>query len=385
MGRIIKRVFVTLSIVTIIFIATIVISVNSMSNTEAGKVPIKTGVLLHAINHNLVTPDMKVPRIFAGKGTSTFTREMVEMPTSDGDTIDLRVYQPLKDGPHPIILYYHGGAFMEGYGDINTHDNIVRSLAARTNSVVIAVGYRVAPDHPFPTPIEDSYEALVWAKQHAELFNGDPDKIAVVGDSAGGNLATVVSLMARDRNGPDITAQALLYPLTTFDDVEFPSREKYDSGYYLLSRAVMLKAREQYTPDRSSWSSPYTSPLDASDLSDLPPALVLTAEFDPLRDEGEAYAELLAKNGNYVEGIRYNGVMHGFISFYQVLYHGSHGLAETANFLNNQLNGDSVHTSHTYELAIVDSISDDKKWRDQMEAYAIGTFLLGKQFMNRFE
>ncbi|KGA97248.1 lipase [Alkalihalobacillus alcalophilus ATCC 27647 = CGMCC 1.3604] len=377
--------FLALGLMVIGFVATIVIVVNVMSYTEAGRVPIKTGVLLHAINHNLVASDMKVPRIFAGKGTATFTSDLLEMPTSDGDSIHLRVYQPLKEGPHPIILYYHGGAFIEGYGNIDTHDNIVRSLAARTNSVVIAVGYRVAPKHPFPTAIEDSYEALVWAKENADLFNGDPNKIAVVGDSAGGNLATVVSLMARDRSGPEITAQALLYPLTTFSDVEFHSREQYDSGYYLLSRNVMLKARELYTPDQTTWTSPYTSPLDAEDLTNLPPALVITAEFDPLRDEGEAYAQALSENGNSVEAIRYNGVMHGFVSFYQVLYHGNHGLAQTSNFLNTALQGEFHHELKPFEVTVVSEIDQDKKWREEIEAYAIGTFLIGKQIMQRFE
>ncbi|GAE35760.1 alpha/beta hydrolase [Halalkalibacter akibai] len=177
---------------------------------------------------------------------------------------------------------------MEGYGNIHTHDNIVRSLAARTNSIVIAVGYRVAPAYPFPAAIEDSYDALVWAYTNAADLGGDPSSIAVAGDSAGGNIATVVTLMSRDRNGPGISAQALLYPLTTFADIEFDSRLKYDSGYYLLSRSVMMRARDTYTPDEAFWVHDYTSPLDADNLSNLPPAIVITAEFDPLRDEGEA-------------------------------------------------------------------------------------------------
>ncbi|GAF66811.1 lipase [Bacillus sp. TS-2] len=378
-----KRMIIVFSLAMIGLLTTMIVAVQYISYTEAGKVPIKTGVLLHAVHHNLVAPDMKVPRIFAKQGTPTFTSEVIQMPTSDGDDISLRIYQPLKEGPHPIIMYYHGGAFMEGYGSIDTHDNVIRSLAARTGSVVIAVGYRVAPDFPFPTAIEDSYEALLWAYENAEQLNGDPDKIAVVGDSAGGNLAAVVSMMSRDRSGPDLVAQVLLYPLTTFSDVDFYSREAYDSGYYLLSRNVMMKAREQYTPDQETWSLPYTSPLDAEDLSNLPPAFVVTAEFDPLRDEGEEYAKKLSKSGNPVESIRYNGVMHGFISFHQVLYHGNHGLAQTSHFLHKAFNEEIFY--QPYQLRVVDDIDHNKKLREEIEAYAIGSFLIGKQIISSFD
>ncbi len=361
----------------------VVLYVHYLAHTEAGKVPPKTAVLLHAIHHNLVTPDMKAPKFFSSRGTSKFTSEMIEIPVSDGSSIDSKIYKPKAEGPHPIILYYHGGAFMEGYGNIHTHDNIVRSLAARTNSIVIAVGYRVAPAHPFPAAIEDSYDALVWAYNQAEELGGDVENIAVAGDSAGGNIATVVTLMARDRNGPNIKAQALLYPLTTFQDIEFDSRLKYDSGYYLLSRNVMLRARETYTPDESMWIHEYTSPLDASNLYGLPPAIVITAEFDPLRDEGEAYAEKLFEHGVPVEAIRYNGVMHGFISFYEVMYRGNHGLAETSRFLRTAFAEEPTYES--YQLQVYDGTTTSTlKVRDQVEAYAIGSFLLGKQAIALF-
>ncbi|MDT8860597.1 alpha/beta hydrolase [Alkalihalobacillus sp. MEB130] len=362
----------------------VILFVHYWAHTEAGKVPPKTAVLLHAVHHNLVTPDMKVPNFLSNSGVPRFTNELIDIPVSDGSTVEGKMYRPIADGPHPIILYYHGGAFMEGYGSIHTHDNIVRALASRTNSIVIAVGYRVAPQHPFPAAIEDSYDALVWAHHYAEELGGDPTKIAVVGDSAGGNIATVVSLMARDRNGPPITAQALLYPLTTFQDIEFDSRMTYDSGYYLLSRSVMLRARDTYTPDESMWIHAYTSPLEAEDLYGLPPALVITAEFDPLRDEGEAYAKRLSEHGVPVETIRYNGVMHGFISFYEVMYRGNHGLAQTSMFLRSAFEEDPSY--QPYHLYVYDGTTTrSTKIRDQAEAYAIGSFLLGKQALSIFE
>ncbi|NEU29194.1 alpha/beta hydrolase [bacterium LRH843] len=361
----------------------VIISVQYWTHTEAGRVPPKTAVLLHAVHHNLVTANMKAPRIFSKAGTPGFTSKMIEIPVSDGETIDAKMYQPVETGPHPIILYYHGGAFMEGYGSIHTHDNIVRSLAARTKSIVISVGYRVAPKHPYPAAIEDSYSALVWAEEHAGEYGGDPEKIAIVGDSAGGNLATVVSLMARDRNGPTIKAQALLYPLTTFQDIEFDSRSKYDSGYYLLSRHVMMLARDSYTPDESLWQLPYTSPLEAENLSDLPPALVITAEFDPLRDEGEAYARRLAEYGVPVKATRYNGVMHGFISFYEVMSRGNIGLNETAQFLCQAFKEEPTY--EPYQLHVFNGSKDATQLRDHVEAYAIGSFLLGKKALSLFD
>lgn len=386
MNKIIKKLTLWMMIASLALIMsalTVIISVHYWSYTEAGRVPPKTAVLLHAVHHNLVTPDMKPPRFFSTVGTPSFTSKMIEIPVSDGANIEAKMYQPLDKGPHPIILYYHGGAFMEGYGSIKTHDNIVRSLAARTNSIVIAVGYRVAPAHPFPTAIEDSYDALVWASTHAAELGGDADNIALVGDSAGGNLATVVSLMARDRKGPAIKAQALLYPLTTFQDIEFDSRMKYDSGYYLLSRHVMMRARDTYTPDQSTWQLAYTSPLEADHLYKLPPALVITAEFDPLRDEGEAYARRLAEHGVPVKSIRYNGVMHGFISFYEVMYRGNHGLAQTAQFLRSSFEEEPSY--QPYHLQVYHGANGSTQMRDQIEAYAIGSFLLGKQALSLFD
>ncbi len=380
-----RKRFVFLGIPSFLILTCMLIVIGSVHfwmNTEAGKVPPKTAVLLHAIHNNLVTADMKVPRIFSKAGTQNYTSKMIQIPVFDGENIDAKLYQPKKKGPHPIILYYHGGAFMEGYGSIHTHDNIVRSLATRTNSIVIAVGYRVAPAYPYPTAIEDSYSALIWAAEHAEELGGDPHKIAVVGDSAGGNIATVVALMARDRQGPHIAAQALLYPLTTFQDIDFASRAKYDSGYYLLSRQVMLKARDLYTPDQQTWLLPYTSPLEAETLINLPPALIITAEFDPLRDEGEAYAQRLTEYGVPVEAIRYNGVMHGFISFYEVMYRGNHGLSETAKFLKTAF--DTRPAYKPYHLQVYDGAKGASQFREQVEAYAIGSFLLSKRALSLF-
>ncbi|MCM3409442.1 alpha/beta hydrolase [Metabacillus litoralis] len=381
MKKRLRKIFLSFVVFLLLCCIGVIGAVEYWSHTEAGKVPAKTAVLLHAVDQRLVTSDMKAPKIFSSSGSPSYTRTTTSIPMSDGEKIPIRIYQPKKGGPHPIIIYYHGGAFLEGYGNINTHDNIVRALAAKTQNVVISVGYRLAPTHPFPTATEDSYEALLWAVKHASSFNGDPSKIAVAGDSAGGNLATVVTMMARDRNGPSITSQALFYPLTTFQDVAFSSRSLYDSGYYLISRSVMEKARKNYTPEENMWSNPYTSPLEAQNLHDLPPAFIITAEFDPLRDEGEAYGKVLAENGTPVNAVRYNGVMHGFVSFYEVMNRGKDALDEASAYLTESFQQQPKYQA--YQLDIYDNQPALESLQDRGEAYAIGGYLLGKQAISK--
>ncbi len=354
-------------------------------STDEGRLPAKTAVILHAINNNLVSLDINIrpPQIVTGGrgGGTPLLREDIYIPVQGDVQIPVRIYRPQGDGPFPITMYYHGGAFMEGYGNIDTHDNIIRSLAARTESVVIAVGYRLAPENIFPTAVEDSYTSILWAVDNADTFNGDADRISVVGDSAGGNIATVMTLMARDRDGPEISSQVLLYPLTTFKDIPLESREIYDSGYYLLSRQVMYRARDTYAPDELMWSNPYTSPLHAEDLSDLPPTLIITAEFDPLRDEGEAYAERLAEFNVDVRATRYRGVMHGFVSFYEVMQSGQYGLQEVSSFLRHA-NNDTLHVATPYHLQVRQSPQGFDRVRDQTEAFAIAAYLLGRTGLN---
>lgn len=385
--QLLKKILLYGSLTMTSIIILIAIFVYVWQNTDEGKLPAKTAVVLHAINNNLVNLDINIrlPKFITGSGSGNkLIREDLVILMDDHGEIPLRMYRPDGKGPYPIIMYYHGGAFMKGYGSIDTHDNIVRSLAARTKSVVIAVGYRVAPEYIFPTAIEDSYAALNWAVEHADSFHGDVEKISVVGDSAGGNIATVVSLMSRDRKGPEILSQVLLYPLTTFLDIELESRNVYDNGYYLLSRSVMYRARELYTPDEEMWSSPYTSPLHAEDLSDLPATLIITAEFDPLRDEGEAYADRLFQFGVPVKASRYEGVMHGFISFYEVMKSGQYGLQEVTSFLN-RAHSNKLNLDDPYELQVKQSPEGLDKVRDQTEAYAIAAYLIGKSSINKLK
>ncbi|WNF38156.1 alpha/beta hydrolase [Bacillaceae bacterium IKA-2] len=379
---IIKKIVAYTLAFLLLFSGYVILSVYYWSITDEGRLPPKTAVILHAVNNNIITSDMKTPKFLVKSSPSKIAREEITMPLSEDISIFGRVYYPKSEGPHPIILYYHGGAFLEGYGSIETHDNIIRALSARTGSVVIAVGYRVAPEYIFPTAVEDSYATLIWAYEQAERWNGDKDRIAVVGDSAGGNLATAVAIMARDERGPSIVAQALLYPLTTFQDLPLRSRIMYDSGYYLLSRNVMSRSRELYTPLEEMWLSPYLSPLNAENLADLPAALIITAEFDPLRDEGEQYGQRLAESGVPVRHLHYKGVMHGFISFYEVMELGEHGLAETALFLRQAFQEPEVNPEQ-YEQKIIGTNQGAKKIREYIEAYAMAAFIIVKDISAR--
>lgn len=378
MKKIVKRVLAFFAVLFLSFIGYIALSVHSWTITDEGRLPPKTAVLLHAINNNIVTSDMKPPKFLTQPRPATIAREDIVLSVREGGEISGRVYYPKSEGPHPVILYYHGGAFMEGYGNLETHDNIIRALAVRTNSVVIGVSYRVAPQHAFPTAVNDSYDALLWAYENVSEFNGDPNRIVVAGDSAGGNLATAVALMARDFTGPKIAAQVLLYPLTTFQDIPLQSRIIYDSGYYLLSRGVMYRARDLYTPMEEMWFSPYTSPLNAEDLGDLPPTFIITAEFDPLRDEGEMYGERLAEFEVPVKHLHYEGVMHGFISFYEVLNLGEHGLKETVSYLRTVFDEEPPTG---FEQTVVTRLKGTEAIREYIEAYAIAAFLLYQQWL----
>ena len=223
--------------------------------------------------------------------------------------IPARVYRPATDGPHPTIVFFHGGGFV--IGDLDTHDDHTRLLCRDVDAVVLSVAYRLAPETPFPGGYEDCLAATMWAVEHAAELGGDPDRVAVAGDSAGGNLSAAVTLGARDA-GVRLAAQLLLYPGVDFvEGDDYPSRTENAEGYFLTAQD-MAWFRSHYLPDPARGSDPTASVLRAPDLSGLPPAVVATAEYDPLRDEGEAYAAALEKAGVPVTARRFDGLIHGF-------------------------------------------------------------------------
>lgn len=227
----------------------------------------------------------------------------------DGQELKIRIYWPEGTGPFGACLYFHGGGWV--LNNIDTHDDLVQRLAETSGCVFVAVDYRLAPEHKYPAALEDSYAALNWVAANAKDLNIDSSRIAVSGDSAGGNLAAALCLMTRDRGGPAIAFQVLIYPITDCD-FERASYQENADGYF-LTKSQMVWFWNHYVSSPSQMCEPYASPLRAESLQGVPAALILTAEFDPLRDEGEEYAVALRNAGVPVEMIRYDGMIHAFL------------------------------------------------------------------------
>ena len=225
--------------------------------------------------------------------------------------IPIRIYSPDISKPAPALVYFHGGGWV--IGDLDTVDGICRSLANKAGCIIVSVDYRLAPEAKFPAAVEDCYAATQWVASNASELGIDRDRIAVGGDSAGGNLSAVVSQIARDRGGPKLAYQLLIYPGTDMR-MGWPSVEE-NKDAPILSKAGLIWFTEHYVRTEQDKLNPLASPLLAEDLADLPPACVLTAEMDPIRDEGEAYASRLQEFGVEVELKRYDGMPHGFFSF----------------------------------------------------------------------
>ena len=253
-----------------------------------------------------------------------------KIPGPDGE-IPIRLYYPDGDAPFATLVYFHGGGWV--IGDLDTHHGFCHALAKTSGCLVVAVDYRLAPEHRYPAAVEDAYAATTWVAENSELIQADPDRFAVCGDSAGGHLAAVVSLMARDRKGPRIDLQILIYPITdcSFDT---PSYEENREGY-MLTHDLMKWFWNHFINIESEADDPYVSPLRAESFRDLPPALILTAEYDPLRDEGDAYAEKLQGAGVNVTLTRYPGMIHAFIRMTAQLDKANVALGQVAGMLRS--------------------------------------------------
>lgn len=227
--------------------------------------------------------------------------EDIEVPGGSGPRT-ARVYRPAADGEHPTIALFHGGGFV--IGDIETHDNMARAICRGTDAVVVSVDYRLAPEHRFPAGLEDALAATRWTAAHLDQLGGT-DVLAVAGDSAGGNFSAVIA-----QEVPGIAAQFLIYPATDILG-DYPSRTENAQGYF-LDEPTMVWLFGHYASDGVDATDPRLSPLLADSLAGAPPAVVVTAEFDPLRDEGEAYAAALAAAGVPVDVVRYDAMIHGF-------------------------------------------------------------------------
>jgi acetyl esterase len=250
------------------------------------------------------------------------------IPGAVGD-LPARFYTPPGGGPFPMLVYFHGGGWV--IGNLEAYDATCRALTNAAGCMVVAMEYRLAPEHKFPAAPEDCYAAARWVSANATALGGDPTRIAIGGDSAGGNLAAVVAQMARDRGGPAFVYQLLVYPVTDYQCNTASYQENADG--YLLTRDAMVWFWNHYLRSATDGQSPMASPLQAESLRGLPSALVMTAEFDPLRDEGEAYAARLRAAGVPVTLTRYDGMIHGFFSLGAIFDQGKHAMAEAGSAL----------------------------------------------------
>lgn len=271
--------------------------------------------------------------IQAGAGVPEFVNEVVElrMPVADGE-LAVRLYRPSAQHGLPVLVYFFGGGWT--LGQIDTCDGICRRLANAVGCAVLAVGYRLAPEHKFPVAVNDCYDAVRWICEQADELGLDRNRLAVGGDSAGGNLAAAVTLLARE-DGPPLVAQLLVYPNTLFG-ADTPSLRHNDDPSMFNRRSVDWYWGH-YLAAPADGSNPLASPLLAEDHSGLPDALVITAEYDPLRDEGEQYAHRLQAAGVPTELRRYDGMMHGFFLMYPMLDGGRQAVDHAVEFLRARL------------------------------------------------
>ena len=249
------------------------------------------------------------------------------------ETIPVRIYRPSNKYDLPVTLFFHGGWFV--LGDLESHDFLARSLANASESVVVAVDYRLAPEHPFPAAINDAYKALVWVAENGKKLGVDSGRMAVAGDSAGGNIAAVVARKAKENGLTAIRYQVLIYPVTD-SSFSTPSWEEFSEGP-VIPKKISQAAFSMYVAGNMDLQNPEIAPLSAADFNGLPPAMVIIGEYDPLRDEGLAYAEKMIKAGVDVKLIHYRGMPHGFVQSAALIDAGRDAIVEIGNAIRKAL------------------------------------------------
>lgn len=241
------------------------------------------------------------------------------------EPIPLNIYAPEGEGPFPVLVFSHGGGWVRG--SLEGYDGLCRKITNRAEALVVSVDYRCAPEHPFPAGFEDCYAATKWAAEHAGALGGEPDRLAIGGDSAGGNLTAAVALAARDRDGPEFDHQVLIYPAGNPPAVNWLDSYDENATGYLLELDSVEWYLDQYC-DPADYGNQYAFPLRARDFSGLPPATVITAGFDPIRDEGIEFADRLQDAGVGVDHLHYESQIHAFISLYEHLDDGEEAIEE---------------------------------------------------------
>ncbi|WP_285397234.1 alpha/beta hydrolase [Lysinibacillus sp. fls2-241-R2A-57] len=263
--------------------------------------------------YDLTPQEVRAIRIVP-KWTSPYSPQLAaienrKISVRDGAQINVRIYKPVLDKKLPVIVYYHGGGWV--FGNLDSTDASCQLLAKKAQAIVVSVDYRPAPEYPFPTPLYDAYDALKWVYENIQHFGGDTANLTVAGDSAGGNLATVVAYLAATLNGPAIKTQALIYPVVNVDFTT-ASYSAYGENYGLDKEGMQWFAG--HYADRQNYKNPYVSPLQIEDLSVLPKTIIIAAEADVLYDEGLAYAHKLADAGVTVEHVNMTGLIHSYFS-----------------------------------------------------------------------
>lgn len=339
------------SILTILLVAVIAVVIAGFrwSNTPYGELDYRAALSLNLLSFEVdYKPEedmdfsfkLPVNLIYGLSGLlpkeNVSKTEDIQIP-AEGIEIPARIYWPENmadlSEPPPVLVYYHGGGFV--VGSVEIFDALTRSLANITQSIVVSVDYRLAPKHPFPAAVDDAYAALQWAADNAARLGGDPDLLVIGGDSAGGNLSAVTALRAVKESGPKLSAHIMYYPATDLTDKAYPSMENFLDGYG-LSSAAKEAFNEAYIGHVEDRTDPYLSPLYADSLAGLPPALILTAGFDPLTDSANAYAERLKEDGVNVTLKNYPSTIHGFMSI-DLFSQQQQGLEETRAFLKRVL------------------------------------------------
>jgi len=300
-----------------------------LDQAAAQSLPEDPQVLLAALRASTNPQVIKQARQALGSETVPVARvEDLTLPGPVGD-IPARLYTPEGMGPFPVLVFFHGGGWVAG--NLETHDPMCRYLCREAGCLVLSVDYRLAPEHKFPAGLQDCYAATCWVAAHAAEFHGDSTRLAVGGDSGGGNFAVVVAQMVRDQGGPTLAFQLLLWPIADFQ-LTTPSWQAYDG--YMMTRQGFIMARDLYLNHEDEQWQPYTAPLLAPDLHGLPPALIITAECDPVRDGGEQYGQRLLAAGVPASVARNAGMIHGFMHYVIALPQARQALAEVSHALH---------------------------------------------------
>jgi acetyl esterase len=287
-------------------------------------------------------PDIEKARILADEITSSeiskpekvFDLKDIVIRGHRSD-ITLRLYKPERKPPLPILLFFHGGGWV--FGNLKNYESFCTQIVNLSSSAVVSVDYGLAPEHKFPEPVEDCYSALMWILENGDKYGLDPSRLIICGDSAGGNISAAITLMARDRGILSIGHQVLIYPAVDLSSFDYESFKLFGTGNLLDTKDMPL-AIERYLNSKDECLDPYVSPILAKDFSNLPPAYVITAGYDVLRDEGHAYALKLVKAGVLVAIRCYKEFMHGFFTMDAISDAVRPAIVETAEFLKKVFN-----------------------------------------------